>query len=159
MSLESIGSPLAWDGNSNPASAWSRLALGVQADSTMAKSMRSFPVVFVVAMLVSMMVSAATPTMDCSCRNETLGLAVIGHEDVASIHEIPAGALQFRPRLQGVAGRIHWAANAHHAVMGFPSPTMLVPRYRQFLLPDDRQSWIDDPGVLTHASPRGPPAV
>ena len=125
----------------------------------MAKQMRSFPAVFVVAMVVSVMTSAATPTPDRLCHDETTRLTGIDREDVASSSDVPAGARQLRPRLQGVAGRTHRAAGLRHAVMGGHAPTMQDPPPRQVSIRACGRVWIDDPKVLTLASPRGPPSV
>jgi hypothetical protein len=125
----------------------------------MAKSMRSFPAVFVVAVLVSAMTSAATPSPDCLCHHEATGLTGIDQEDTALSSDVPAGTLQLRPRLQGVAGRIHRATGMHPAVMGNRAPTMQVPPPRQISMRARGPGWIDDPKDLTQASPRGPPSV
>ena len=125
----------------------------------MAKQMRSFPAVFVVAMVVSVMTSAATPTPDCLFHHEATGLAGIDHEDVASSSDVPAGALQLRPRLQGVAGRTHRAPGLHHAVMADHAPTLQVPPPRQIFIRACGRFWIDEPKLLTQAPPRGPPSV
>ena len=125
----------------------------------MAKQMRSLPAAFVVAMVVSVVTSAATPTPDCLCHDETTGLTGIDRKDGVSSSDLPAGTPQLRPRLQGVAGRTHRAPGLRNAVMGDPSPTMRVPPPRQVSIRACGRSWIDDPKVLTQASPRGPPSV
>jgi hypothetical protein len=125
----------------------------------MAKPMRSYPSVFLVAMLAAAMVFAAVPTLESCCPNETSGLAVIGHSEVPAIDDVPAGAVQLRPRLQSVAGRIYRASVMHHAVMGDRAPTMQVSPPRRISMRTGGPAWIDDPSVLTQASPRGPPSV
>ena len=125
----------------------------------MAKQMCRFPAVFVVAMVVPVWTSAATLTPDFLFHDEASGLAGIDQEDLTSTSDVPAGALQFRPRLQGVAGRAQRAPGLRNAVMGDPSPTMQVPPARQVSIRACGRFWIDDPKVLTQASPRGPPSV
>ena len=125
----------------------------------MARAMRSFPAVFVVAMVMSGMTSAATQTPDCLCHDEATGLTGTDREDVVSSSEVPAGTQQLRPRLQGVAGRVHRTTGMPLAVKGEPAPTMQALPPRQIAIRACGRSWIDDPKVLTQASPRGPPSV
>ena len=125
----------------------------------MAKQMRSYPAVFVVAMVVSVMTSAATPTPDCPCHHEATGHVGIDLENVVSSSDVPAGTLQLRTRLQVGAGRIHRATGMRPAVTGDPTPTMQVPPLRQIPIRTNDRFWIDNPKVLTQASPRGPPSV
>ena len=125
----------------------------------MAKQMRNFPAVFVVAMVASVMASAATPTADCLCHDETTRLTGIDREDVASNSDVPAGALQLRPRLQCIAGRTHRASGLRHAVLGDVAPTVKAPPPQTVSMRACGRVWIDDPSVLTQASPRGPPSV
>ena len=125
----------------------------------MAKQMRSLPAAFVVAMVVSVVISAATPTPNCLCHDETTGLTGIDREDVVSGSDLPAGTLQLRPRLQGVAGRTHRAPGLHHAVMADHAPTLQVPPPRQIFIRACGRFWIDEPKLLTQAPPRGPPSV
>jgi hypothetical protein len=126
---------------------------------TMAKPMRRFPAVFVVAMVVSVMTSAATPTQDCRCHDETTRLTSIDREDLVSNSDLPAGTLRLRPRLQGVAGKAHRATGLRYAVMGDHAPTLQVPPPRQISIHAYHRVWIDDAKVLTQASPRGPPSA
>jgi len=125
----------------------------------MAKQMRSFPAVFVVAMVASVMTSAATPTPDCLCHYGTPGLSGIDREDATSSSEVPAGTPQLRPRLQGVAGRTHRAPGLRHAVTGDHTPTMQGSPPRQISIRTCGRFGIEDPKVQTQLSPRGPPSV
>jgi hypothetical protein len=125
----------------------------------MAKPTRSFPALFVAAVLVSAMTSAATPTPDCLFHHETTGLTGIDQEDAALSSDVPAGTLQLRPRLQGLVRRIPRATGMHSAAMGDSAQAMQVPPLRQIPIRVSGRFWIDDPKVLTQASPRGPPSV
>jgi hypothetical protein len=125
----------------------------------MAKSTRSFPALFVVALILSVAAAAATPTLDCVCHNETVGLSVIGHADAASNNDLPVGARRLLPGLESVAGRVPRAAGVYHAVPGDRVHAMLVPPPTRFSMPTSGRVWTDDPRVLTQASPRGPPSV
>lgn len=125
----------------------------------MAKSTRSFPAFFVVALILSVAAAAATPTLDCVCHSEAAGLSVIDHADAASNNDLPVGARRLLPGLEGVAGRVHRAAGVYHWVLGDHVHAMRVPPPTRFSMPTSGRSWIDDPRVLTQASPRGPPSV
>ena len=125
----------------------------------MAKQMRSFPAVFVFAMVVSVMTSAAAPTRDRLFHDESTEPTGTDREDVASSNDVPAEALQLRPRLHVVAGRAHRAPGLRHAVIGDSAPTMQVPPPRQIFIRACGRFWIDDLKVLTQTSPRGPPSA
>jgi len=125
----------------------------------MAKPMHSFTAIFVVAVLLSVMASAATPTPHCLCHHEAMGLSGFDQEDAALSSDVPDGTLPLRPRLQGVTGRIHRATGMDLAVVGDPAPMMQVPSARKITRHATGWFGIDDPKVLTQSSPRGPPSV
>jgi len=125
----------------------------------MAKPMRSFPAVFMVAVCLSVMASAVTPTLHCLRHHEAMGLSSFDQEDAALSSDIPDETLPLRPRLQGVAGRIHRTTGMDLAVVGDPAPRMQVPSARKITIYATGRFGIDDPKVLTQSSPRGPPSV
>ena len=124
-----------------------------------ARRLRCSLAFFVIALMGSAGVPAAAPSLDSLCHDETAGLAVIDHADVAPENELPVGTRRLLPGLHGVAGRTSRATGLRHAVMGDHAPTMQVPPPRRLSMPANRRSWIDDAKVLNHPSPRGPPSV
>jgi hypothetical protein len=123
------------------------------------RRLRSTLAFFVIALMGSAGAPAAAPSLDSLCHDETAGLAVIGHGDVAPDNELPVGTRRLLPGLHGVAGRTSRATGLRHAVIGDHAPPMQVPPLRRLSMPANRRSWIDDAKVLTHQSPRGPPSV